>query len=186
MEAWDEILKRFRSFLHWIANYKLPPELKGKVDSSDIVQKTLLKAHECFEQFKGSSEEEFRGWLRTTCFNEIKVNQRGFNDSKKREINREVRQSEESYQETLDRLVDSRQSPRSAAIAREDLALVRNAIAELEPDHRTVIQLVIYEHLTWDEVGRRMNRSADAARKLFERAIRKLQELLTPPNESRP
>ena len=82
---------------------------------------------------RGAVEEEFR--LRTTCFNEIKVNRAGFNDSKNREINREVRQSEESYQETLDRLVDSRPSSEVPPSRGKIWALVRNAIAELEPDH---------------------------------------------------
>ena len=38
--------------------------MRGQLDPSDIVQQTLLKAHEKFDQFRGSTEHELRGWLR--------------------------------------------------------------------------------------------------------------------------
>ena len=35
-----------------------------RVDASDVVQKTFLKAHREFRQFLGSSEPELTAWLR--------------------------------------------------------------------------------------------------------------------------
>jgi len=38
--------------------------LKAKVDASDLVQQTLLEAHRGLENFRGTTEAEWLGWLR--------------------------------------------------------------------------------------------------------------------------
>jgi len=56
--------------------------------------------------------------------------------------------------------------------------LVVQAMAELSDDDREVITLRNFEHLEWTQVGQRMGRSAEAARKLWGRAIQRLRPLL--------
>ena len=56
-------LERFRSYLRLLARLHLESCLQGKLDPSDVVQETLLKAHEKIDQFRGGSDAELAGWL---------------------------------------------------------------------------------------------------------------------------
>jgi RNA polymerase sigma-70 factor (ECF subfamily) len=53
-----------RSYSHLLAQLNLAPALRSKIDASDVVQQTMLQAHQAFAQFRGKTEEELRAWLR--------------------------------------------------------------------------------------------------------------------------
>jgi RNA polymerase sigma-70 factor (ECF subfamily) len=56
----------------------------------------------------------------------------------------------------------------------------------LTPDHREVIILRNLQRLPFEEVARRLGRSRPATQMLWMRALQKLQEALTPLNDSAP
>jgi len=64
--------------------------------------------------------------------------------------------------------------------AQEERELFLQAISNLTVDQRQVLQLRIDERLSFEAIGRQTNRSADAARKLFVRAVESLQQDLMP------
>jgi RNA polymerase sigma-70 factor, ECF subfamily len=51
-------LESYRDDLHLLARLQLDHRLRGKLDSSDVVQQTLIKAHRNTEQFRGHTEAE--------------------------------------------------------------------------------------------------------------------------------
>src|SRR5207253_882669 len=69
-------------------------------------------------------------------------------------------------------------SPSSLVLARERAAAVEAALGRLTEDHRAVIVWHNREGLPFDEIGRRMGRTPDAARRLWSRAIDQLQQAL--------
>jgi len=60
----DLPLAQFRDFLLLLARTHLAREEPIRLDPSDLVQETLLEAHEKREQFRGSTPEELAAWLR--------------------------------------------------------------------------------------------------------------------------
>ena len=63
-------LESYRHYLRLLAQLQGDLSLNGLLDPSDIVQQTLLNAHERFYQFRGETDQELRAWLRdpARCF----------------------------------------------------------------------------------------------------------------------
>jgi RNA polymerase sigma factor (sigma-70 family) len=97
--------------------------------------------------------------------------------SDKRDLAREVPSAEPA-----ERFPAPSGSPSSAASAREQDDLLQRAIAQLSAQQQQVIHWRNYDRLPFEEIGRRLGRSAEAARKLWTRALEELQALLEPPH----
>src|SRR5437868_1351577 len=66
-----QALEEFRDYLHLLARFQMDARLQGKVEPSDIVQETLLRAHEKRDQFRGQADAERTGWLRQILAHQI-------------------------------------------------------------------------------------------------------------------
>ena len=51
-------LEAYRDYLHMLARTHLHGNLQGKVEPSDIVQETLLRAHERQDQYREGRADE--------------------------------------------------------------------------------------------------------------------------------
>ncbi len=73
---------------------------------------------------------------------------------------------------------DPRPDPEVCAKASEAAQILRKALVLLPPRQREVLQLVFYHHLTVDEAAGVLDVTPGAARRHYERAKRRLHELL--------
>ena len=62
--ALGRLLELYRNYLRLSARAMIGQALRVRLDASDLVQETFLKAHREFRQFMGSTEPELTAWLR--------------------------------------------------------------------------------------------------------------------------
>lgn len=169
------LIAKYRNYLLMIANHDLDPRIQSKVGASDVVQQTMIRAQDKFEQFRGATERELLGWLKAALTNNLK-NQRQFFFAKKRSAANEVSQQDQSTAQRNAR--DPHLTPRSDILKQEQISALAMEISKLPIDYQTVIELRNFEQMKFKEIGEQMNRSQDAVCKLWARAIETLQARL--------
>jgi RNA polymerase sigma-70 factor (ECF subfamily) len=178
-EALAQALEACRGYLLMIAERELAPDLRAKAGASDLVQDALLEAQRDFGSFKGTNEGELLAWLRRLLLNNLANFARHYRGTDKRAVAREVGLAVGgSSAEMGPDLASVLPSPSGAAMAHERAEAVRRAIDRLPPDQRQVVLLRYQDERTFEEIGPLMGRTANAVRKLWLRAIERLEEEL--------
>ena len=179
--ARDRLLESYRNYLRLLARTGIDTSLHGKADPSDLVQETLLKAHQHFEQFHGQTEAELAQWLRQILARNLADLVRHYRRTEARQVAREQsleRLVENSSAALQQLLAGNGSSPSKSAEQRELSVVLADALAELSADYRDVIILRSIEERAWDEVAQQMGRSAGAVRQLWARALKQLRPLI--------
>jgi RNA polymerase sigma-70 factor, ECF subfamily len=180
-EALGRAMVSFRDYLFLVANEAIKPAFQSKGGASDIVQETFFRAQRGFESFRGRSIEEWRGWLRNILVRQLANQHRRYRATAKRQVRREVQVGQGSGFDLA--AVD--ETPSRDLERRELETDLMKALARL-PDHdREVVIEHNREKLAFDEIGRRRGISAEAARKLWSRALGHLRKELGPDHDSR-
>lgn len=174
-DALGQALETCRRYLLLVAQRQLDPALQAKGGASDLVQETFLEAQRDFAQFTGSSEAELLAWLRRLLLNNVGNFARRYRDAKKRAVGREIALEPDSSTGNLTRgLASDNPSPSGQAIEREQADALERLLAQLPADYARVIRLRYQEGRSFEEIGQMMNRSPDASRKLWARAMERL------------
>lgn len=165
-----ELLDQFRAYLLAIAAEELPTQLRGKLGISDLVQETIIRGYQGFGGFRGQTLDELAGWLRTILINHLANTSRAF-ATDRRAVTREERLEGPIADAGLVAF-------NSDARTREQLDLIDSALKRLPEGYREVIVLRHREGLSFGEIGVRLKKTEDAARKQWSRAIQSLQAML--------
>lgn len=163
-------LEHYREYLRLLARLQLDPRLRGQLDPSDIVQQTLLRAHEHFDQFRGRSDEEMRAWLRAILARTLVDAVRRFGRQKG------------DRARSLEALLASEESnPSHGALRAERLIELAEALARLPEDQRTAVELRYLQGLAVPDVAERMGRSTVSVTGLLYRGMRALRGVMVEP-----
>ena len=154
--------------------------LRVRLDASDLVQETFLKAHQEFSHFLGGTEPELVAWLRQilvrTLANQARHHRRHGRDYQRDEpLEVLLERSSSGVQRALAAPLSS---PSSHTTRREQSVLLADALVKLPADYREVFLMRNLEHIPFEEIAVRMGRSPGAARMLWTRTIKKLTQLL--------
>jgi RNA polymerase sigma-70 factor (ECF subfamily) len=179
--ALGPLLEHYRNYLALLARLQIDRRVQGKVDASDLVQETFLKAHHHFQQFRGHTEEELASWLRQILANSLANLVRYYLGRQCRDVRLERQLAAELDRSShlLNRgLLAPQSSPSQQAASREQGVLLADALKRLPADYREVLILRHLEGLAFPQVAQRLGRTADSVQKLWIRALAQLRRAL--------
>src|SRR5262249_36849525 len=181
-EALGQALEACRRYLLQVAQQELDAGLRAKASPSDLVQETFLEAQRDFGQFHGSSEAELLAWLRQLLRHRLGKLRRHYRTTKRR-ITREVNlEPDDSSADLGGGVAATTSTPSGHAMAHEQDAALQGALERLPDDYQRVIVWRYQEERSFEEIGQLLQRSPEAARKLWARAIERLQQELEAPS----
>jgi len=177
--AADPPLERYRSYLLLLARMQLDARPQRKIDTSDIVQQTLLEAHTRRPAFSGD-DPGFCAWLRQALVNNLRDALRAWRRGK-RDAARECSLDaavDESSARLANWLAADHTSPSGKAARNEDLLRLADALEELPQPQREAVVLHHLQGWTLAEVAAHLERSDAAVAGLLHRGLKSLRERL--------
>jgi RNA polymerase sigma-70 factor, ECF subfamily len=174
------VLQGYRGYLRTLAEARIAPRLRGKLDPSDIVQQSMLQAFQAWDQYHGTSDGERLAWLRQIVICNVLHALRDFRRSK-RDISRECSLDEalEDSSRKLEHWLIAEQSTPSEPVRQaEEILQVAQALDELPPSQRDAIVMHYWQGCPLAEIGEVMGRSKPAVAGLLHRGLKRLRQRL--------
>lgn len=174
--ALEAILQRSIPPVRRWAHGRLPQNLRGHLDTEDLVMDAVAGAIQRLEYFHPQHVGAMQAYLRRSIVNAIR--------DRIRHVTRRP-----GLDALPEEVPSSELTPLEIAIGRETYEHYRDAMMTLRPTDRELVVARLEAHWTAHEVAERFGyRSDDAARVAVSRAIRRLRDALdtrrTPPVES--
>jgi RNA polymerase sigma-70 factor (ECF subfamily) len=173
-------LERFRGYLHVLARVQLDTRWQSKLDASDVVQQTLLKAHAAYGQFQGRDPAALAAWLRqilartlADCLRDLS---RGKRDAA---LERSLEAAVDDSSVRLESwLATSDPSPSQQAVHREEFLRLTEALNALPEPQRQALLLKHCEGRSLEQIGRQLGRTPAAIASLLRRGLKQMRERL--------
>ncbi len=164
-DAVNALYGRVAGKLLALIRLRLGRSLRSQVESTDILQLTLLKSFEHLEQFEQIDGASLMAWLAKIAENEIR-DRVDYQNRRRRDVRLQV-----PLETAHAGVAAAMRSALTQILIDERAERLEEALESLEPHYREVIVLRSYEELTFPEIGARLGKSEDACRMLFARAM---------------
>ena len=172
-------LERYRNYLRVLIELQLQPRLRSKLDSSGVIQQTLLDAHRANRE-SPADETDLLPWLRRILANNLTDEIRKIQSVRRgggHEVSLDQRLEQSSLK--LEMFVAKDQfSASNRLIQQEQILKLTAAIAELPDSQREALILQHWQGCTLADIAVQMGRSRVAVAGLIKRAIQTLREIL--------
>lgn len=172
---------RYRQYLRVLAEIHLGSQLRTKVDASDIVQVSLLEAHQDWQKAKFGSEAELLAWLRTILAHNLSNEGRRYR-SKGRDMSRErslAAQVDHSSARLEQFLASEQTTPSQQAVRNENATRLAAALAELPDAQRRAVMLRHFQKKSIADIAVELDRTEQAVAGLVKRGLQRLRELMS-------
>ena len=175
-----EILEPFRKYLKVLAELHLDRKLRGKLDPSDVVQQTMLRAYSALAEVRDARPEVLVAWLRRilarTLADAVKHYERDKRDvALERSLEADLDRSASGFAAWL---AADQTSPSGRAERNEELLRMVEALAELPELMREVVVLKHCQGWTLPQIAERIGRSVPSVASLLRRGLEELRNRL--------
>lgn len=164
---------------------RLPLDLERHVDPEDLLHDTFATAFQQIGTLRSANRAAFQAWLTAVAHNRLRnvakaqrTLKRGGGQRVLGPNNPDANEGESMAADLLQLLARTSRSPRSVAGNHEYLAMMRQAIEDMEPDDRAVLKFRFVEDMPHAEIAREMGRTEASVRQLCLRAVRRLRGML--------
>src|SRR5262245_56680192 len=160
-EALNELYNRYVLRVLAAVRARLGAELRGKLESWDIVQDALLASLKNVQSFDQASEGAFLNWLATVVENRIRDHLDYFR-AEKRDHLLEKPLAGRSAESSVPLDIPERScapTPSQVLVLTEDLARLEKAMDQLPEQSRELIVAVKIEGLTYQEIAQAQGKS---------------------------
>jgi RNA polymerase sigma-70 factor, ECF subfamily len=177
-------LERYRPYLELLARLQFDRRFQAKLDTSDIVQQTMLQAYRGLPEHRGGNSGQLAAWLRQilarTMTHVVRDLQRD-----KRDIRKEQRLQVGIDQSSvrLENWLAAEQPTPSDHVQRNELLLeLAAAMEKLPNDQREAIELHYWQGWKLAEIATQLDRSVPAVGGLLQRGLKNLRAVLADPH----
>jgi RNA polymerase sigma-70 factor (ECF subfamily) len=179
-DAGEFAVERFRSYLLLLARGRLDPLLRGKLDASEVVQQTLLEAHQGRRLFRGRTPAEQAAWLRQILARNLANAARDLRrDKRDAARERSLHAAVEASSSALaDWLADGGPSPSEEAGRHERALQLADAVAALPDAQREAVVLRHWEGMSLEQIAGRLGCTTAAVAGLLQRGLKNLRKRL--------
>jgi RNA polymerase sigma-70 factor (ECF subfamily) len=169
--------QRYRSYLRLLADLQFPPQLRRKVDPSDLVQETFVRACKNESQFRGNTDAEKIAWLRTILTSVLLDEAKKYATAKRDlDLERSLLSSIDGSAAQLETLLASQiASPSEHADYQEQLLRLADALERLTTDERQAVHMHHLQGRSLTETAEAMGRTKPAVASLLYRCMNKLR-----------
>lgn len=188
--ALADCFARCRDRLWRVADFRLDPRLRRRMDADDVLQHAYLDADRRLEHFAGETLTEVFVWLRLVLLQTLTDLYRAHLGAEMRDAGREVPLDAAAHVDgtstSLARhLIAEITSPSRAAVRAETEEELRRVIAEMDPIDREIIALRHFEELGNSEAAEVLGIQQKAASIRYVRALARLKAILAPASVDR-
>jgi len=173
-----QTILRYRNYLRLLADLQFPAALRSKIDPSDAVQETFVRASENADQFRGGTEAEHIAWLRTILTNVLLDEIKKYSTAKRDvHLERSLQENVDGSAARLEGLIAAKLStPSERAEKCDQLLKLADALETLSSDEREAVQMHHLQGKPLADVAMTLGRTKQAVASLLYRSMNKLKK----------
>src|SRR4051812_12201731 len=176
-QAFERLLARYRPGLRAFVELRLGPEVRARVDPSDVVQEAQLDAFVRLADYLERRPMPFSLWLRKTAHERL-LKVRRHHAAAQRSVRREVTLPDQSSILLAQRLQAQAPGPVQQLCQGELVEQVHQALAQLGELDRELLLMRHVEELPYEAIGLVLGLAPATARKRYGRALLRLRKEL--------
>jgi RNA polymerase sigma-70 factor (ECF subfamily) len=166
-QAMNLLLTQLRPYLHDQIRARLGAQRPGQLDASSVVQTSLLRIYQHFDQLRQPTVPHLLAWISQIARNTLI-------DA----LRKKGRERAQSVGSAIDEVPDGRETPSAPSLGSDPRPRLLAALGQLPERQQQVVRWRFFDQLSDAEISRRLGGSVGAIRVLRCRALRRLKHLM--------